>query len=228
MCCLSGSRWRGRIAPVTSLAAIPGIHPWPRPGPREGADGDCSAKLKGCRRLGTALAGASPPAGAWRRPWAASATELSERRAEFPARADAKLGKHLAQVPFDGADGQEQRTLRRQDGECQVRRRAGQVPPSQASLQASRTPLKGRTATRRWPHRLFSVTSHVERTKVPPGQADRLYGCPGRRVLNKKHSTTRHSCIRHGDAVPDPGERLLGVTIPQCALRGRGCRAEEI
>ena len=108
MCCLSGSRWRGRIAPVTSLAAIPGIHPWPRPGPREGADGDCGAKLKGCRRLGTALAGASPPAGAWRRPWAASATELSERRAEFPARADAKLGKHLAQVPFDGADGQEQ------------------------------------------------------------------------------------------------------------------------
>ena len=54
-----------------------------------------------------------------------------------------------------------------------------------ASLQASRTPLKGRTATRRWPHRLFSVTSHVERTKVPPGQADRLYGCPGRRVLTR-------------------------------------------
>lgn len=23
-----------------------------------------------------------------------------------------------------------------------------------------------------------------------------------------------------------PGERLLDVTIPQCALRGRGCRAE--
>ena len=109
MCCLSGSRWRGRIAPVTSLAAIPGIHPWPRPGPREGADGDCSAKLKGCRRLGTALAGASPPAGAWRRPWAARATELSERRAEFPAPAHAKIG-NVTLVTRDAA-GQAQQIV---------------------------------------------------------------------------------------------------------------------
>ena len=99
MCCLSGSRWRGRIAPVTSQAAIPGIHPRPHPGPREGANGDCGAKLKGCRRLGTALAGASPPADAWRRPWAASATELWRMLYKTAARSAEVLALDVEDLP---------------------------------------------------------------------------------------------------------------------------------
>ncbi len=103
-------------------------------------------------------------------------------------------------------------------GECRL---AG-VPPGEPhpAQRADRNPPLAPSAV------LGNFSRRADQRPSRSGRSTlRMSGSP---CFNKKHSMTRHSCIRHGDAVPDPGERLLGVAIPQCALRGRGCRAEGI
>jgi hypothetical protein len=94
------------------------------------------------------------------------------------------------------------------------------------SLQASRTPS---TADRNPSSAPSAVLGNFScRTDQRPSRSGRstlrMSGSP---CFNKKHWMTKYSCIRLVDAVPDPGERLLGVTIPQRALRGPGGRAGE-
>jgi hypothetical protein len=81
------------------------------------------------------------------------------------------------------------------------------VPPLPATLQASRIPLKGRP-------QLFAGPIGCSRLLLRPGIA---VTC-----LARVHSMVRHSYIRLGDAVPDPGERLLDVTIPGAPCAGGG------
>ena len=95
-----------------------------------------------------------------------------------------------------------------------------------ASLQASRIPSAADRNPSLAPSAVLgNFSCRADQRPSRSGRSTlRMSGWP---CFNKKHWMTRYSCIRLGDAVPDPGERLLGVTIPQCALRGRGGRAEE-